>query len=300
MSPFSYTSKTLAKHTKEYTVTISWDHIALHKEEAFAHLAQHVSAPGFRKGKAPKDIIAKYIDPEKVYDQAIRNILPELYKELIEKDNLKPVTSPSVDLLEAKENEPWKLTIKIAEIPEVTLKDYKKKVTEAHLKAQPEITATKDKPTTSKKEKESASKEPEKETQKSLAPLSTIFTILLENAECEIPEMLILEETNRRLSQLVDDTRRVGLTLEQYLTSKNTDLENYKKQLTKESEDMYKLEFILAKIAEVEKIVVEKSELDAVLGTAQTDSEKDAVRANMSWYETLLRKQKVLDFLNSL
>ncbi|MFO0704129.1 MAG: trigger factor [Patescibacteria group bacterium] len=74
--------------------------------------------PGFRKGAAPKHLAAKYISPETLYDKTGRKLLPDLYKELVEKEKIQPVTTPAVELLEAKENEPWKFKVKVAEIPD--------------------------------------------------------------------------------------------------------------------------------------------------------------------------------------
>jgi trigger factor len=132
---FTYTQKQLPKHTKEFLVEIAWDTILTKREEAFNEMAKHVIAPGFREGKAPRDIAARHIRPQKVYEKVVRDLLPDIYKEIVEKEKLRPVTSPSVELTEAKDDTAWKLTIQIPEIPEVQLKDYKKKISEVHAKA---------------------------------------------------------------------------------------------------------------------------------------------------------------------
>ena len=130
--------------------------------------------------------------------------------------------------------------------------------------------------------------------------LSSIFDILLKESELEVPELLTNEEVNRRLTQLLDDIKKVGLTPEQYLTSKKIKEEELHAQYFKDSEDMYKIEFIIAKIADEEKLTVEPTELENIMGLAKTDEEKAIAQRNMAWYETLLRKQKVIDFLNTL
>lgn len=299
---FTYKSKQLPKHTKEYTVEVAWDAIVTKREESFSELTTQVNTQGFRKGKAPRDVAARYINPEKLYESTIRKILPVLYKDLVEKEKLKPVTTPSVELVEAKENLPWKLTVTVAETPEVKLKDYKSKISEAHKKAA-DTEKTKDISEKGKKQITEKSEDPEHKIvkpSKISAPLSEVFTLLLANAECEVPDLLVEEDVNRRLSQLADDIRRVGLTIDQYLASKQTSLEDLKTQYRKDSDEMYKIEFILAKIAEIENLKVEQSELDTILAGAKTDKEIAAAKANVSWYETLLRKQKVLDYLNNL
>ena len=305
---FTYTQKQLPKHTKEFIVEIAWDTIVTKREEAFDEMAKHVVAPGFREGKAPRDIAARHISPQKVYEKVVRNLLPDLYKELIEKEKLNPVTSPSVELTEAKDDTPWKLTIQVAEIPEVKLKDYKKKISEVHVKAtEAKQTSKKDAEPDLKTEGKKYSKiakdpqtEPDKKNERSVATLSKVFTALLASTECEVPDLLVQEEVNRKLGQLVDDVRKVGLTLDKYLESKQTTLDDMKAQFTKDTDEMYKIEFVLAKIAEEEKLIVEQTELDAVLAGAKTEKEKEVAKANLAWYETLLRKQKVIDFLNSL
>lgn len=301
---FTYTHKQLPKHTKEFLVEIAWDTIVTKREEAFDEMAKQIDAPGFRKGKAPREIAARHINPQKVYEQVVRNLLPNLYKELVEKEKLNPVTSPSVELTEAKENEPWKLTVQVAEIPEVKLNDYKKKISDLHKKASTSKETDKkeegSKPAKSAKKSADPEQKPEAKEKKSVATLSEVFTELLASTECEVPDLLVQEEVNRKLGQLVDDVRKVGLTLDKYLESKQTKLEDMKAQFTKETDEMYKIEFILAKIAEEEKLLVDQKELDDVLASAKTDKEREVAKANLAWYETLLRKQKVIDFLNNL
>jgi len=307
-SMFTYTQKQLPKHTKEFIVEIGWETIVAKREETFDELAQNVSAPGFRKGKAPREIAARHINPQKLYEQVVRKLLPDMYKELVEKEKLNPVTSPSVELTEAKDENPWKLTIQVAEIPEVKLKDYKKKVAEVHHKAK---STTKNTETTDDRKIIGEEEKPKKKAQKTsedipetdkkiIASLSEVFSTLLANTECDIPDLLIQEEVNRKLGQLVDDVRKVGLTLDKYLESKQTTLDDLKTQYAKDTDEMYKIEFVLAKIAEEEKLMVDQAELDAVLAGAKTDKEKEVAKANLAWYETLLRKQKVIDFLNNL
>lgn len=290
-----YTSKNLPKHTKEFLVEIDWETINSKQEESFAELTALVTAPGFRKGKAPRDVASQYINPEKIYERIVRKILPEMYKELIDKEKLKPVVSPSVELTEAKANMPWKLTVQVAEIPEVKLKEYKQQISALHKKAIDEKNNTQTDKSTASDDKEI--KDPKA---KIVAPLSQVFTCLLENAQVEIPDLLINEEVNRRLSQLVEDVRRVGMTVDQYLNSKQTTMDTMKATITKDSDEMYKLEFILAKIAEVENLGVEQTELEAIMANARTDKEKEIAKSNLAWYETLLKKQKVIDFLNNL
>ena len=295
MSHFKIKATKLPKHTKEFEILAAWEYVLAKRDEAFAELAASVTVPGFRKGAAPANLAARHINPESLYDKTGRKILPDLYKELIDAEKIQPVTTPSVELLEAKENEPWKFKVTVAEIPDVKIKDYKKKVKDAHEKAK---TATQDK---EEEKKETDVKETKKEDQKTKkAPLQEIFKILLDEAEVEIPDLLMQEEISRRLSQIKEDVKKVGLTFEQYLESRKLKADELEAQYKKDAEEMYKLEFVLAEIAKKEGIKVEPSELETILAGAKTDKERAVASQNLEWYEGILRKQKVLDFLNDL
>jgi trigger factor len=198
-------------------------------------------------------------------------------------------------------------------VPEVKLKDYKKYIKNEKVKMEKEkdaIAASKEAASKKEPDAQSKSDEPNAELAASSSKLeaekpaslmlSSIFDILLKESELEVPELLTHEEVNRRLTQLLDDIKKVGLTPEQYLSSKKMTEEELQKQYFKDSEDMYKIEFIIAKIADEEKLTVAPTELENILGLAKTDEEKAIAQRNMAWYETLLRKQKVIDFLNTL
>jgi trigger factor len=292
MSTYSYKSKTLPKSAVEVEISIQWDAVSAKRAEVIAQAIATVEVPGFRKGKAPRDLAEKQLNPDKVYEMTIRGVIPTIYDEIIAKEKLNPIASPSIDLKEAKENEPWKLTMTIPLIPVVKLKDYKKAIKKAHEEAKEAAS------------KEAVSKEaPAKEGTEDkpvTAPLSKVFETLLAESELEVPEIITQEEVNRRLTQLLDDMKKVGLTPAQYLESKKLTEEELQKQYFKDSEDMYKIEFIIAKIADTEGIKVDQSELETILGQAKTEEERKIAARNMQWYETLLRKQKVLDFLNAL
>lgn len=315
---YTYSKKQLPKHTVELHIEIPWDDVQKSRDTEFARMAERVQAPGFRKGKAPHDMAARYIDPQQLYERVVRSLLPPVYDELLQKEQLKPVASPSIELQEAKENAPWKILLIVPEIPEVKLKDYKKHIIKLHadarIKQDAPHRAEPAEEVRPKKAQKSKSKAREANVSDSVQPaqdptgsppvkgasLSEVFSALLTHTECAVPDLLLQEEVNRKLAQLADDVRKVGLTVEKYLESKQTTIDALRAQFTKEAQEMYHIEFVLAEIAKTEQIEIDKSALDGILSAAQTEKERAIAQSNMAWYETLLRKQKVIDFLNSL
>jgi len=90
--------------------------------EAFKHLARRASVPGFRKGKAPRQVLEKHIGHEAVVDEAIEHIFPELYEQALVTHELHPITTPDVEL-EKREPPTFKVIVPLT--PEVTLGDYR-------------------------------------------------------------------------------------------------------------------------------------------------------------------------------
>ncbi len=289
---FSYKKHNAEKTTLEYTATIPVEEITKRFEVSLKHVASHTEVQGFRKGSAPLDVARKQISKEKVYDELIQKLLADIYHDILEKDKVKPVLSPQVDLKKAEEGKDWEIVLKIAIEPELKIADYKKimKEVRADLKkddiwvpgkdATPEDTAN----AQAKKEK----------------LLQKILDEIVKNTHIELSSLVVDYEISRRLTQLMDDVRKIGLTVDAYLQSKNTTQDELKKQLTEDILATYKIEYALNEIANKENIEVEESELDMLFSHIKSDKEKDEAKKNRHVYATMLRKQKVIDFLSSL
>lgn len=81
--------------------------------------------PGFRKGKAPMNIIKRYYGESVFYEDAIDFICQETYPEAIKENDLKPVDYPDIDIVEIGEDKDFVYSAKIVVRPEVELGEYK-------------------------------------------------------------------------------------------------------------------------------------------------------------------------------
>lgn len=286
---YTYKTKKLPKNTLEIIVSLPSSYLQKQKEEAFKRLQKELEVDGFRKGKVPEAIAKKHLKDEQIIEEAVRKFLPELYSEIIKKESLSPIYNPKIDFVKAKDGEDWELKITIALKPVVDLKDYKKIVKEVKNKEKKADIWVPGKD----KEKKSEEKD-------NSMLLNKILEALLKEVEIEISDLILDEELNQRLTMLVDDIRKIGLTTEDYLKSKNLTLDQLKSSYRKEIEDTYKLEFILAEIADKENIKVEQADLDKIFANIVDEKQKDVARQNSYYYASLLRKQKTLDYLISL
>ena len=288
---YSYKKAQLPKKTIELSITIPWADIAKEYDSSFEVLRKDLKAEGFRKGKVPKNIAEKKIQKDAVYDHLLRAFVSRVYSEILKKEDIKPIISPKVELKKAKENEDWELIMTTAETPEIVLGEYK----EAIKKATDEV--KKDDIWVPGKDKEPSKEEKEKQES---ALFQAKLSAVLDTAKVEISDIIIEEEVNKKLSKLVDDVQKVGLTMESYLSSRNTTQEKLKNQMQKEINDAYKMEFVLQKIADDAEIQVSKEDIDKLIDNLKDPKDKEAAQQNMYYYASLMRKQKTLDYINSL
>ena len=85
-----------------------------------------INVPGFRKGKAPRNVIEKMYGAYVFVEDALDIVFPEVYTAAIEENELKPVGQPSmVDMGEYKRGEEMTFAIEVDVRPEVELGEYK-------------------------------------------------------------------------------------------------------------------------------------------------------------------------------
>lgn len=94
------------------------------QEKAFKKLASNVSVPGFRKGKAPENMIKGKVDPMKVMDEAINALLPVVYKDILDNEDIKPWTQPQVDVTKLSDKE-LEVKFLIVTAPKIEIGNYK-------------------------------------------------------------------------------------------------------------------------------------------------------------------------------
>lgn len=88
-------------------------------------LSNQVEIPGFRKGKAPRNIIEKRFGRDAIKQEALERLLPELLHQVITDENLDIITRPEIVECNFELGEPLKLAAKFEVRPEVKLGEYK-------------------------------------------------------------------------------------------------------------------------------------------------------------------------------
>ncbi len=103
------------------TIEAEADELDKSLDEAYHRLVKKVSIPGFRKGKAPRPILVQHIGKDSLLEEALEHLIPDLYKEAIESQELEPIARPQIEVVQ---NEPLVFKATVSLKPEVKLGDY--------------------------------------------------------------------------------------------------------------------------------------------------------------------------------
>lgn len=94
------TAEKLTPTRAKLTVTVSHEELEPHLKGAYKTIAEQVSIPGFRKGKAPAAIIDQRIGRQAVIEQAVNESLDHFFREAVDSAGVVPMGRPSADVEE--------------------------------------------------------------------------------------------------------------------------------------------------------------------------------------------------------
>ena len=92
---------------------------------AIRNYAKYVNIPGFRKGKAPRNIIERNVGVDRIKSEALDILLPPVFRNVISENKLDIITQPTVEKYEFEVGKDVKISAKIELRPEVKLETYK-------------------------------------------------------------------------------------------------------------------------------------------------------------------------------
>ena len=87
--------------------------------------AKYFNIPGFRKGKAPFNIVERMYGDQIFYEDAFNELVPPIYEKEIEENKIEAVSKPHIDIVNMKKGEDLVFTAIVQTRPEVELGKYK-------------------------------------------------------------------------------------------------------------------------------------------------------------------------------
>ena len=111
----------------QFEVEVSVETFKKALDEAYEEQAKKYEIPGFRKGHVPKEIFMAREGEKSLYPKALDLVINDTYYEVIEKENLQVCSQPDIDLdyENISSDKPFKYTVVVEVMPEVTLGEYK-------------------------------------------------------------------------------------------------------------------------------------------------------------------------------
>ncbi|KQB85024.1 trigger factor [Corynebacterium oculi] len=106
------------------TVNVPFDELKGELDQAYAAIAQQVSIPGFRKGKAPRQLIDARFGRGPILEQVVNDMLPSRYEAALGENELNPLGQPDVDVTEIKDKEYVEFTAEVDVRPEFEVPDF--------------------------------------------------------------------------------------------------------------------------------------------------------------------------------
>lgn len=112
------------KSKNEIIVKIEGESWSNALDKAFIEKNKDVTIPGFRKGKAPRDVFEKKYGKESLFIPATDYVIEEAYLKALGDSKLVPVAQPKVDIVSV-DSEKIEFKFTIITKPEVNIKKYK-------------------------------------------------------------------------------------------------------------------------------------------------------------------------------
>jgi trigger factor len=124
MSPVTTSVEELAENKVRLHVSIPEPDFERAIDAAFRKLAGEVKIPGFRPGKAPRQLLEARLGPDVARDQALRDSLPGYYADAVESEQLDTIAAPQIDVTAGEESGDVEFDAVVEVRPVVELQGY--------------------------------------------------------------------------------------------------------------------------------------------------------------------------------
>lgn len=90
-------------------------------EESYHRLVKKANIPGFRKGKAPRQVLERHIGKDSLLEDALNNLVPEAYEKAVKDEEIESFARPHIEITQT---DPLVFKAAVPLPPKITLGDY--------------------------------------------------------------------------------------------------------------------------------------------------------------------------------
>jgi trigger factor len=107
-------------------------------ESSYQRLVKRTRIPGFRKGKAPREILERYIGKESLLEDTLNNLVPQAYEKAITEQAIEAIAQPQIEITQTdpvifKAIVPLKPTVELGDYHSVRVSPEPVEVTESNV-----------------------------------------------------------------------------------------------------------------------------------------------------------------------
>ena len=117
--------KTENKNEVKLSFTVEAEKFEDAMKKVYTKTAKYFNIPGFRKGKAPMQLVERQYGSEIFYEDAFNELAPEVYDAAIKENNVEAVSRPNIDITQMEKGKELIFTATVQTKPEVKLGKYK-------------------------------------------------------------------------------------------------------------------------------------------------------------------------------
>lgn len=266
--------KKLDSTKREINVTVSGELVKNKFEDVFAKVAKEAKVPGFRPGKAPRELLEKHYAGS-VHEQVLKELVPDVYNQAIEAEKLDVIELPQITEVKLdRSNLFFKATVEVS--PEIQVKNYKNQkvnfkrtaVTPEEIKRQLDSIRESRKAETLDDKFSRSLGYPDlaqmertverqifltKENQERSRIENELIESLMKGLEFKLPQSLVERQTQDMLRQTKLDLAMKGLPRDKIEEQEKVILEG----ITPEAKKQVKVYLVLAQIAKQENIPID-------------------------------------------
>ncbi len=122
---FQYEVFNVSEIGQEWRVEISAEAVKKEEESILQQLTSRAKIPGFRVGKAPREIVRRVLAAD-LKERLINRLVPKALTEIMEANQISPAGEPVIQGISWQEGQPLRFRAHIEVWPEFELPDYKK------------------------------------------------------------------------------------------------------------------------------------------------------------------------------
>jgi len=277
----------LPKSSLNIKVTVPVDKVKETYELLVVKAVEETEVEGFRKGKAPKDMVLEKVGVSNLYGDLVNALLRTFYPQALKETSVSPVSNPKVEINQFDIDKDFIFTATVAVRPDIKVGDYITPLKESYNAQLDEK---------KKENQEKISKgEQIQDIHLHLSPNEVIDQIV-KVSELEVPDLLVDEETDRMLSKLINQAQSIGLSLDQYLKSQNKTSDELRNEYKVIAEKNIKAEFALGQIIKDKDVEISDEQ---ILETLKAGGFENAEARMENLYEKLyvksiLQKNKII------